>query len=62
MFDLGAQFGVPIVSHQYFWSGILKYVEIRNHAAGGALVLLRRGQVSSRSSRVFLKVSRFKYF
>lgn len=46
MFDLGAQFGVPIVSHQYFWSGIPNYVEIRNYPAGRDLFPLRRGQVS----------------
>lgn len=33
MFDLGAQFGLSIASHQYFWSGIRNYVEVRTHEA-----------------------------
>jgi hypothetical protein len=35
MFDLGGQSGPPVAGHQYFWSRIPNYVEVRNDAAGG---------------------------
>lgn len=49
MFDLGCQCGRPFAGHQYFWSGIQNYVEVRI-CGRGDLFLLRGGQLEKAGS------------